>query len=198
MPDSPPPTDLGASALLESWAGGDQRALDALIPLVYAELRRLARAYLQHERPGHTLQTTALVHEAYMRLTGQRHVDWGNRQQLIGLAAQMMRRILVNHAVARNATKRGGHREVASMTAALKIAADTSDQGVELAALDSALRQLEVLDPRQARIVELRYFGGLTIDETAGALGVSVATVKREWHLAKVWLYRAVTGRAAG
>jgi RNA polymerase sigma factor (TIGR02999 family) len=197
VPDSPPPTDHGAAALLDSWAAGDQRALDALIPLVYAELRRLARAYLKQERPEHTLQTTALVHEAYVRLTGQREVDWRNRQQLIGLAAQMMRRILVNHAVARNATKRGGGRERASMTAALTIAAEASDQGVELAALDSALKQLEVLDPRQARIVELRYFGGLTIEETAAALRISVATVKREWQLAKVWLYRAVAGRSA-
>jgi RNA polymerase sigma-70 factor (ECF subfamily) len=186
---------MGSSAsvtkLLIDWGKGDRNALDEMLPLVYDELRRLAAHYLRQERPGHTLQTTALVHEAYMRLVDQKHVDWKNRAQFLGLAAEMMRRILVNHARDRAAAKRGGKAQRVS----LSIAADLSIQpDVDLLALDEALTELSKLDPRKSRIVELKFFGGMTTEEIEEVLQISSSTVEREWGLARAWLYRAVIG----
>ena len=171
--------------LLVDWSKGDQAALDRLAPLVYDELRRMARTYLRGERPDHTLQATALVNEAYLRLVDQRRVTWQNRAHFFGIASQMMRRILVNHAVARAAAKRGAGAERLRLGEAAGLAAGPD---AELIALDEALKELEKLDQRQSRIVELRYFGGLSLEETAEALGLSRATVKREWATARLWL----------
>jgi RNA polymerase sigma factor (TIGR02999 family) len=179
---APPVTQL-----LVEWSRGNQAALDELFPIVYEELRRLARAYLRHEAPGHTLQPTALVHEAYLRLVDQQSVNWQNRAQFFGLSAQMMRRILVNHAVSRRAAKRGGDARKVPLDEALDFFAERS---VDLVALDQALKTLAAFDPRQSQIVELRFFGGLTIEETADVTGVSPATVKREWTAARLWLLR--------
>jgi RNA polymerase sigma-70 factor, ECF subfamily len=170
----------------------ERPALDAALPALYQELRRIAKEYLSRERPGHTLQPTALVHEAYLRLIQQHKIDWSCRAQVLGIAAHMMRRILVNYAVARNAEKRG---------AALRLTAEGPDIGgmrpMELQDLDLALNRLEEIDPRQARIVELRFFSGLTVEETASAVDVSPKTVKREWRTAKLWLAREL-GRQRG
>lgn len=173
--------------LLVSWGGGDRAALDELMPVVYDELRRLAEGYLRRERHDHTLQPTALVHEAYLRLVDQRSVNWQNRAQFFGLAAQMMRRILVNHAEARRAGKRGGSAERVSLDEAVSF---FEERELDLAVLDEALNALSALDPQQGQIVELRFFGGLTVEEAAGVLGLSPATVKREWDSAKLWLRR--------
>lgn len=162
-------------------------SLEESLPRVYEELRGLAAGYLRQERPDHTLQPTALVHEAYLRLVGQREVDWDNRAQVLGLAARMMRRILVNHAAARQTAKRGGPAPRLALDAALEA---FEAQAMPAAALDAALRDLEVLDPRQAKIVELRFFTGLSVPEVAEVLGISAATVKREWTTAKHWLRR--------
>ncbi len=175
------------TALLKGWSGGDREALERLMPVVYAELRRLAAAHLRSERPDHTLQPTALVHEAYLRLQGQRSVEWANRGHFFGIAARIMRRILVDHARRRRALKRDA--------AALHLAAaepEAPDQAPELIALDTALTSLEKLDPQQARVVELRFFGGMTVEETAEATGISTATVKREWRTARAWLRREI------
>ena len=183
---SPNVTDL-----LIAWSGGDRAALDTLLPIVYAELRRQAARALRREGPEHTLQATALVHEAYFRLVEQNRVQWRNRAQFFGVAAQVIRRILIDHARARRAAKRGGG--VASLTLeGLEAHAPASEGNdpVDVLALHDALERLAVLDPEQVRLVELRYFGGLSIDETAEALGVSPATVKREWALARAWLRR--------
>ncbi len=169
------------------WSGGDCQALDELTPLVYDELRRMARTYLRSERSDHTLQATALVHEAYLRLIDQRSVSWQNRAHFFGIASQMMRRILVNHAVAHAAEKRGGEHEKLSLDEAM---GSSNPEQVDLIALDEALTELERLDPQQTRIVELRFFGGLTIEETAEALRISPATVKRDWSTARLWLRR--------
>jgi RNA polymerase sigma-70 factor, ECF subfamily len=163
----------------------DRAALDALLPAVYSELRALAGRYLRGERPDHTLQPTALVHEAYLRLTEQHGVNWQDKTQLFGIAAQMMRRILVNHAEARNATKRGGL--VTRVTLDDSISWGGSRE-LDIVALDEALTRLGQMDGRQARVVELRFFAGLSIDESAEVLGISPATVKREWSMAKAWL----------
>jgi RNA polymerase sigma factor (TIGR02999 family) len=173
--------------LLHDWRSGDQDALNKLLPLVYDELRRLAASYLRRERPGHTLQTTALVHEAYLKLVDQTHANWQNRAQFFGVAAQLMRRILVDHARDHQAAKRGGGAEKVTLDAALEISADKKPP--DLIALDDALTALAQFDPRQSRIVELRYFGGLEITETAEVLGISPATVKREWNSARAWLF---------
>lgn len=157
---------------------------------MYGESRELAAGYLRRERPGHTLQPTALVHEAYLRLIGQRQIDWNNRAQVLGMAAQMMRRILVNHAAARNTAKRGGGEPLLPLEAALE---QGEDRPVSLVALDEALRALEAMDPRQGQIVELRFFGGLSVEEVADVLEISEATVKREWSVAKRWLRREMT-----
>jgi RNA polymerase sigma factor (TIGR02999 family) len=175
--------------LLLDWAEGDQEALNRLMPLVYAELHRLANRYFRHERPGHTLQATALVHEAYLRIVDQRDVRWQNRLHFFAIAAQLMRRILVNYARDKHAAKRGGAEQKLSLDEALALPAA---RNVDLIALDEALTRLAGIEPQQSSIVELRFFGGLTIDETAGVLGVSPATVKNKWNLAKAWLYREV------
>ena len=178
------------TALLRDWSGGDRDALERLMPLVYQELRRLAASYLRVERPDHTLQPTALVHEAYLRLVDQRGVSWQNRAHFFGIAAQMMRRILVDHARRRQAAKRDATAlRVQAMSAEGE---EASVRDPELLALDQALCGLESLDARQARIVELRFFGGLTVEETAEVAGVSPATVKREWRTARAWLAREI------
>jgi RNA polymerase sigma factor (TIGR02999 family) len=164
--------------------------LDELMPVIYDELRRLAQNYLSRERQGHTLQTTALVHEAYMRLVDQRSVDWQNRAQFFGIAAQMMRRILINHANDRNARKRQGYATKVSLDDAIGL---FDKRELDLFALDEALNDLAALDQQQTQIVELRFFGGLTIDEVSEVLGISPATTKREWDSAKLWLRRQLS-----
>jgi len=166
---------------------GDKPALDDLMPVVYDELRRLAQHYLSRERAGHTLQTTALVHEAYLRLVDQNSVNWQNRAQFFGIAAQMMRRILINHARERNAQKRHGYATRISLDDAVGL---FEKRELDLVALDEALNELAALDPQQTQIVELRFFGGLTIEEVAEVLGISPATTKRDWDSAKLWLRR--------
>lgn len=173
-------------AALTSLGRGDKRALDAMIPALYAELHRLAASYLAQEAAEHTLQPTALVHEAYLRLVGQREVDWSSRAQIVGLAATMMRRILVNYAAAKNARKRDWGARV-PLVDVLDL---TRDGQLDVQQIDTALTRLEELDPRQARIVELRFFSGLTVEETASVLDLSPATVKREWKVARLWLLR--------
>jgi RNA polymerase sigma-70 factor (ECF subfamily) len=177
-----------AAGLLTGWCAGDRAALDRLLPLVYDELRRIASRYLEQERPDHTLQPTALVHEAYFRLIDQRQVDWRNRAQFLGLAAEMMRRILVNHARDRNAAKRGGGLKKVTLTEAL----NTPGPEVDIEGLDDALRRLAGRDPRKARIVELRFFGGLTTTEAAQVLEISTATAERDWQFARAWLFAAL------
>ena len=184
---SPAPDTPGVTELLLAWGAGDAAALDALIPVVYAELRTQARRAMRRETPGHTLQTTALVHEAFLRLVDQRRIAWRNRAQFFGVAAQLMRRILVDSLRARRATKRGGGAHRLTLGDA-DVAVETP--GDEVLALHEALERLAALDPAQARLVELRYFGGLTIEEAAEVLGVSAATVKREWAVARAWLRR--------
>ena len=182
-------SSTAVTQLLVEWRAGNQDALDRLFPIVYDELRRLARGYLRHERPGHTLQPTALVHEAYLRLVDQRSVTWQNRAQFFGLAAQMMRRILVNHALGRRAEKRGGDAQRIPLDDVLEV---LEARQVDVVALDLALKKLHELDPRQSQIVELRFFGGLTVAETAEVMGISPATLKREWTAAKLWLLREI------
>jgi RNA polymerase sigma factor (TIGR02999 family) len=181
--------------LLVKWGGGDQQALENLMPLVYAELKRLAGSYLRRERPDHTLQSAALVNEAYVRLIDQRAVRWQNKAHFFGIAAQMMRRILLDHARGHHAAKRGAGIEPLELNEALDQA---QKQSIDLLGLDEALRTLEKMDPQQGRIVELRFFSGLSIEETAEVLSISPATVKREWASARAWLYRQVTARSTG
>jgi RNA polymerase sigma factor (TIGR02999 family) len=177
--------------LLTGWCSGDKSALDQMTPLLYDELRRLARLFLASERTDHTLQPTALVHEAYLRLIDQHSVDWRNKAHFLGLAATMMRRILINHAEAHRAAKRNRGAEMLELEDALGVFVDPH---VDLLELNRSLDLLTSLDPRQARVVELRYFGGLSVDETAEVLGISAATVKREWSTAKVWLLHQMEG----
>jgi RNA polymerase sigma-70 factor (ECF subfamily) len=177
------------TALLCRWSAGDEHAPEQLMPLVYQELRALARRYLQRERGDHTLQPTALVHEAYLRMVDQSHVQWQNRAQFFGLAAQLMRRILIDHARAHVAAKRGGQAEHISLDEA-QISQEA--RAAELVELDAALTELAVVDVRKSRIVELRFFGGLSIDETAEAMGVNAATVRRDWTVAKTWLHHRI------
>lgn len=175
--------------LLIAWSDGEQAALDRLFPLVYDELRRLASGYMRRERAGHTLQTTALVHEAYLRLVGQPDLNWKNRTHFFAVAARVMRRILIDHARTQQYAKRGG----GAMKLSLEEAAVLSDErAAELVALDEALNELAKLDVRQSQIVEMRFFGGLTLAETAEVLKISSDTVTRDWNLAKAWLYRQV------
>ncbi|HEU4389620.1 MAG TPA: sigma-70 family RNA polymerase sigma factor [Blastocatellia bacterium] len=175
--------------LLLEWSQGDQSALERLIPLVYAELRRIARAYMRRELAGHTLQTTALINEAYLRLIDQ-SVPWQSRAHFFGVAARLMRQILVDHARAQHAAKRGGHQLQVSLSDAAEFPeAETS----ALIALDDALKGLAAIDPRTCQVVELRYFGGLSIAEAAEALGVSHTTVERDWKVARAWLRREMT-----
>jgi RNA polymerase sigma factor (TIGR02999 family) len=184
------PSTQDVTHLLIQWSKGDAAALDALMPLVYEELRRLAQHYLSREKPGHTLSSTALVHEAYLRLITQRDVTWQNRAHFFGVASRMMRRILVDHARRHGYAKRGG----GAMTLALDEAIEAEKpREIDLVALDDALETLAKLDERQSRMVELRFFGGLSIEETSEALGVSAPTVKREWATARAWLYREIS-----
>jgi RNA polymerase sigma factor (TIGR02999 family) len=179
--------------LLVAWSGGDRAALEQLLPLVYSELKRVAARRLARERPEHTLQPTALVHEAYLKLVDQRRARWESRTQFFGVAAELMRRILVDHARVRAAAKRGAGRTLVSLSAAGEPCRPEGPH-TDLLALDAALDRLAELDPRQSRIVELRYFGGLSVDETAALLELSPATVKRAWTMARAWLFRELGG----
>jgi RNA polymerase sigma-70 factor, ECF subfamily len=179
--------------LVESANSGDRLALDTLVALAYAELRRLAARYVARERHGQSVQATALVHEVYLRLLGDKGLHWENRPHFIGIAARSMRQILVERARARKASKRGGGRDRITLEEGLLAA---PEQPLDLAALDEALERLATLDERQARIVELRFFGGLTVEETAVALGISTASVKRGWTAARAWLFREISEQA--
>lgn len=191
MPESP--TEQPVSALLAKWQAGDGEALKALVPLVYNELRRLAHRYLQKERPDHILQSTALVHEAYLRLMKQNTKKFENRAHFFAICAQLMRQILVDYARTRRAAKRdGGQAVTLDDTVAL-----VNSRGVDLIALDDALEGLAKFDPQQSRIVELRFFGGLSIEETSRVLNISEATVKRDWITAKVWLHHEMKRKAS-
>jgi RNA polymerase sigma factor (TIGR02999 family) len=188
------PTATPVTELLVRWRSGDPDALRSLMPLVYDEMRRLAHRYLRRERPGHTLQSTALVHEAFVRLTGNAPPQWEDRAHFFGIAAHLMRQILVEYARSRNAGKRGG--------AVLKLAIDSANEpsdrlDLDIVALDDALRDLARIDPQQSRVVELRFFSGLSIEDTAQALEISESTVKRDWNTARVWLYRELDRTAS-
>ena len=189
--DEPANIPQDISRLLRQWSEGNRAALDELLPLVYDELHRQAARYLRRERAGHTLQTTALIHEAYLRLIDQRGVQWQSRTHFFAIAAQMMRRVLVDYARAKHREKRGGADERLPLEAATLVAA--GEQSVDLMALDEALTRLAALDEQQARVVELRYFGGLSLEETAEALHISRATAARDWDVAKAWLRRELT-----
>jgi len=188
------PSKGDVTQLLARWSGGDRAALDSLVPVVYGELRRMAARYLRRERPEHTLQPTALVHEAFVKLIDQRDVRWQNRAHFFGIAAQMMRRVLVDYARERDAQKRGaGALRVPLADSVAIAAADRTD----VLAVDDALNRLNAIDPDQVRLVELRFFGGLTIEETAEVMGWWAGSVKREWVVAKAWLQREISGAAA-
>jgi RNA polymerase sigma factor (TIGR02999 family) len=187
---SPPPENI--SELLAQWQAGDEGALGAALPLVYDELRRLAHHYMRAERPDHTLQSTALVHEAYLRLEKQATAPFQNRAHFVAVCAQLMRQILVEYARGHRAAKRdGGYKLTLDDTVAFK------SRSVDLVTLDDALRELAKLDPQQSKIVELRFFGGLSIEETSQVLGFSPATVKRYWATARIWIYQYLTGQTA-
>jgi RNA polymerase sigma factor (TIGR02999 family) len=177
--------------MLREWSDGSQEALDNLLPLVYDELHRQAASFLRKERPGHTLQTTALINEAYLKLIDRRDVNWQSRTHFFAVAAQAMRRILVDYAKAKHREKRGGDNIKLSLEEAMLVAA--KEKGVDLIALDEALNKLAKFDAQQARVVELRYFSGLSLEETAEALHVSRATVARDWEAARAWLHRELT-----
>ncbi len=182
------------TALLQRWRDGDAAALEKLLPLVYNELRRIARQQLRRERPNHTLQPTALVHEVYIKLVDQHSIEWRNRAQFFGVAAQLIRRILVDHVRTQRAAKRGG----SAITLALDEAvSEPSRQDIDLVKLDDSLLSLARKDEQQSRVVEMRFFGGLSIEETAEVLGVSSSTVKRDWAAAKAWLYRDMSKRVS-
>ena len=180
-------SDHTVTALLLEWGKGDQSALERLMPLVYADLRHVAQKQLRYELPGHTLQPTALVHETYLRLVDQQRMQWRNRAQFFAVSAQLIRRILVDYARQRGAVKRGGMATRLELDSSIASAAGDL---VDAIALDTALKGLEALDAQQARVIELRFYGGLSIEETASALGVSPATVNRDWVTARAWLYR--------
>lgn len=189
--DMAAPADV--TALLQAWSQGDQQAHDALLPLVYEELRQRAQAYMRRERPGQALQPTALVHEAYLRLVKQDRMAWQNRAQFFGVAAQMMRRILVDQARARKMAKRSGQWGRISL---LDDQAAQQPRDVDLLDLQDALEELAGFDERKVRVVELKFFGGLTLEETGHVLGLSIATVEREWQAARAWLQARLTGHA--
>ena len=182
-------SQTGVTDLLVHWSEGDQEALNKLIPLVYDELHKLASRYLRRERRDHTLQTTAVVHEAYLKLVNQRDANFENRLHFFAVAAQIMRRILVDYARRHHASKRGGDLYKLSLDEAL---VTSEEKGADLLALDEALDRLAAIDPRQSRVVELRVFAGLTLEETAQALNISPSTVRREWSMAKAWLHRQI------
>jgi RNA polymerase sigma factor (TIGR02999 family) len=193
--DSEPTPPHDVTQMLLAWSRGEDAGGDELLAVVYAELHRQAARAMRREADDHTLQATALVHEAYLRLVDQRRVEWRNRAHFFGIAAQMMRRILVDHARGRDAAKRGGGVASVTLSDADAVAdAGASDDAVEILALHDALERLATLDPDQARVVELRYFGGMNIDETAEVMGISPATVKREWAVARAWLKRELSG----
>ena len=191
MPAISPPE---VTQLLADWGRGDRSALEKLLPLVHAELRLIARRQMSHERPGHTLQATALVNEAYLKLAGRQEFEWQNRAHFFAVAAQVMRHILIDHARAHARDKRGGGAIQVSLNEAAVLA---EDQAAHFVALDEALRTLEELDPQKGRIVELRYFGGLSIEDTADVLDISPRTVRREWQRARAWLYRMISEGSA-
>ena len=180
--------------MLAEWSEGNQSALDELYPLVYEELHRLARRYMSRERKGHTLQTTALINEAYVRLVDQKNVRWANRSHFFAISAQIMRRILIDHARRHGYAKRGGGAQQVSLE---EVALVAGTPGSELIKLDEALKILAKMDPRRCHVVELRYFGGLSNEEIADVLKVSENTVTRDWNLARAWLYQQLTGSAA-
>ena len=185
-----PSTQQGVTELLTAWSDGDKSALDKVTPLVYDELHRLAHYHLSREREGHTLQTTALVNEAYLKLVGQKEVNWQSRSQFFGLAAQVMRHILVDHARSRSRAIRGGGAEKISLD---DVDVMSSERAREFVAMDDALKELEKEFPRKARVVELRFFGGFSVEETADVLNVSAVTVMRDWNVAKAWLFRNIS-----
>jgi RNA polymerase sigma factor (TIGR02999 family) len=185
------PAAPAVTRLLQAWGEGDESALERLLPLVEGELRRLARAYMARERGGHTLQPTALVNEAFLRLIDARHVRWQDRAHFVGIAARLMRRVLVDHARSRGYQKRGGG---AVRVTFVEAPAEASVPAVDLVALDRALEGLALADPRKARVIELRFFGGLSVEETAEALHLSTDTIKRDWRLGKLWLLHALEG----
>jgi RNA polymerase sigma-70 factor, ECF subfamily len=187
MPDPAPVTSL-----LRAWSGGDEAALGQLLPLVEAELRRLARAYMARERIGHTLQTTALVNEAFLRLVDAQQVQWQDRAHFMGISARLMRRVLVDHARTRGMQKRGGGGYKVPLDENMAAVAPAAD--LDLLVLDRALEALAAVDERKSRVIEMRFFGGMTVEETAEALRVSTDTVKRDWRLAKLWLLREMEG----
>jgi len=189
---SPPRHQI--TQLLAEWSDGNQAALDELYPLVYDELHRLARRYMNRERKGHTLQTTALINEAYVRLVDQKNVHWANRSHFFAISAQIMRRILIDHARSRAYAKRGGGAQQVSLEEAATVA---REQSGELLRLDEALKSLAEMDPRREQVVELRYFGGLNNEEIAGVLKVSENTVTRDWNMARAWLYQQLNRSAA-
>lgn len=185
------PTPKQVTALLRAWSDGKEGALDQLLPLVEAELRRLARIYMARERRGHTLQTTALINEAFVRLVDTKGLRWQDRAHFLGISARLMRRVLVDHARARGYQKRGGGAQRVTLTDALAMSAEPALHVIDL---DRALKALEAVDPRKANVVELRFFGGLSVEETANVLHVSADTIKRDWRLAKLWLLRELEG----
>jgi RNA polymerase sigma factor (TIGR02999 family) len=189
--NTPPPNEI--TERLIAWGAGDKAALDQLLPIVYQELRRMAGNYLRQENPGHTLQPTALVHEAWLRLIDQTRVTWQNRAQFFGVAAQLMRRILVDHAKTKLREKRGGDAVKLSLDVVINL---SRERGADLIALDDALGELGRIDGRKSRVVELRYFGGFSVEETAQILEVSPETVMRDWKLAKAWLYQQIKREA--
>jgi RNA polymerase sigma factor (TIGR02999 family) len=186
------PEPSQVTELLRAWSGGNEAALEQLLPLVEAELRRLARMYMARERRDHTLQTTALVNEAFVRLVDAKGLRWQDRSHFLGISARLMRRVLVDHARARGYQKRGGGAQRVTLTDALVI---TPEPSVDVIALDRALDALAAVDVRKAKVVELRFFGGLSVEETANVLHVSNDTIKRDWRLAKMWLLRELRGR---
>jgi RNA polymerase sigma factor (TIGR02999 family) len=188
------PSSQDVTQMLLDWGNGHKEALDQLTPLVYDELHRLAARYLRRERPGHTLQTTALVHEVYLRLVNQDRVQWQNRAHFLSIAATMMRRVLVNYAESHRAAKRGGTGPRLSLEAVADWADErAANRAVDFVVLDEALTRLAAIDAQQSRIIELRFFGGLTVEEVAEALGLSPATVQREWRMARAWLRHTIT-----
>ena len=192
MIDAPVPPSHQVTRLLVDWRNGDQGALEQLIPLVHEELRRVARRHMAHERAGHTLQATALVNEAYVRLIDIRQVNWQDRTHFFAMSSRLMRRILVDFARSKGSQKRGAGAHKVSLDEALIV---STEPGADLVALDDALDALAVFDARKAQVVEMRFFGGLSVEETAEALNVSVDTVMRDWKLAKAWLLRELAGQ---
>ncbi|MGH9752174.1 MAG: sigma-70 family RNA polymerase sigma factor [Blastocatellia bacterium] len=190
--NKPPPIEI--TERLIAWGAGDRAAFDQLLPVVYQELRRIAGNYLRQENPGHTLQPTALVHEAWLRLIDQTRVNWRNRAQFFGVAAQLMRRILVDHAKTKHREKRGGDAVKLSLDDVINL---SRERAADILALDDALDELTRIDGRKSRVVELRYFGGFSVEETAQILEVSPETVMRDWKMAKAWLYQQIRREGA-